>query len=528
MFRAQKVPGAKSSPADTPVNSNGAIARTNTQGTATAAQNESINIIVCGQAGVGKSSLINMLAGKTVAKTSSDAVGCTSKSDRYPITTPGDRKLTLWDTAGLDQWVTVPSPIAMQNLRERTTQLTASTGLSLVIYMMRGKPTENVINDYVSFKAFCDDQVAFVLVMTALDGVSDRAAWWSRNESHFHRAGIRSDGHACIVAARDDHNEEAYTESAKEVFKLIKEKAYLRDPWKADNRSIGTSKTSHSALVATPANGTSVNAQNTQNVAFNIIVCGQTGAGKSSLVNMLAGGPNEIARTSNDTIGCTLKSEPYPVTTPTGRKLTLWDTAGLEDGPTGRVSALEAMQNIRVLTLQLAASTGLSLIIYVVRGKNIDRLMKHYLLFKASCDDKVPFVLVVTGLDQESDRAGWWNTNESHFHQAGTQSDGHACIVATKDGHHKEAYTQSVREVFKLIETTCRPDPWKAERRSLFMGGINVVAAFLPSSKASVLYRELIKNDVEETEAKVAVKVYKLNIKSVKLNRAGRRTIVRS
>ncbi|KZP32056.1 hypothetical protein FIBSPDRAFT_849024 [Athelia psychrophila] len=240
---------------------------------------------------------------------------------------------------------------------------------------------------------------------------------------------------------------------------------------------------------------------------------------------MLNGGQTEVAKTSNDIIGCTFKSEPYDVTTPSGRKLTLWDTAGLDEGPTGRVTALAAMKNIRVLTLQLAASKGLSLIIYVVRGRLVGSIIKNYLLFKAFCDDQVPFVLVVTGLDGEPDRAGWWNRNEQYFHQAGIRSDGHACIVATRDDYNEKAYTESVRDVFELIETTSSQDPWKVDNKHWFIQTvINVVAILLASSKPSerskVLYRGLIDNDVEEDEAKAAVKVYKLNLKSA---RAGRK-----
>ncbi|KZP32062.1 hypothetical protein FIBSPDRAFT_849039 [Athelia psychrophila] len=239
---------------------------------------------------------------------------------------------------------------------------------------------------------------------------------------------------------------------------------------------------------------------------------------------MLNGGRTEVAKTSNDVIRCTFKSEPYDVTTPSGRKLTLWDTAGLDEGSTGPATALAAIKNIRGLTLQLAASEGLSLIIYMMRGKLVSSIIKDYLLFKAFCDDKVPFVLVMTGLDGESDKAGWWHRNEKHFRQAGIRSDGHACIVATKYDHNEKAYAESARDVFELIERTSSRDPWKVDKNWFIQTVINVVAVLTASSKPAertkVLYRGLIENDVEEDEAKAAVKVYQLNLKSV---RAGSR-----
>ncbi|KZP04587.1 P-loop containing nucleoside triphosphate hydrolase protein, partial [Athelia psychrophila] len=222
------------------------------------------------------------------------------------------------------------------------------------------------------------------------------------------------------------------------------------------------------------------------NKTTNIIVCGQAGVGKSSLINMLAGGQKEVAKTSNDIVGCTFKSDPYHVTTPSGRKLTLWDTAGLDEGPTGRVTTLAAMKNIRELTTQLADSTGLSLIIYMVRGRLVGSIRKNYLLFKAFCDGKVPFVIVVTGLDNESDRGGWWSRNEGHFREAGLIGEGHACIVSAKDGHNGTAYAESAKEVFKLIEDKAyRRDPWKVDKQNWFIQTVINVMEILLGSKSS-------------------------------------------
>jgi predicted GTPase len=43
------------------------------------------NIVIFGQTGAGKSSIINMLAGKPVAEVSECASGCTSSNKRYSI-----------------------------------------------------------------------------------------------------------------------------------------------------------------------------------------------------------------------------------------------------------------------------------------------------------------------------------------------------------------------------------------------------------------------------------------------------------
>ncbi|KZP27761.1 hypothetical protein FIBSPDRAFT_853310 [Athelia psychrophila] len=227
---------------------------------------------------------------------------------------------------------------------------------------------------------------------------------------------------------------------------------------------------------------------------------------------MLDGGRKEVAKTSNDIVGCTFKSEPYNVTAPSGQKFTLWDTAGLDEGPTGRVKASAAISNIRELTRQLAAPTGLSLIIYVVRGKILSSTQKNYLLFKAFCDSKVPFVLVVTGLDDVSNRAIWWEQNKSYFHRADLFSDGHACIVSSERRRTEKPYMESVKEVFDLIETTCPRDPWKADNKCWFIQtvvnvvGVLVASLAKTSERSNVLYRGLVDNGIEEGEAVVATR----------------------
>jgi small GTP-binding protein len=60
------------------------------------------NVVIFGDSGVGKSSLINMLTGGEAVKTSSSAIGCTFQSSRRDLAIDG-QKFNIWDTAGLDE-----------------------------------------------------------------------------------------------------------------------------------------------------------------------------------------------------------------------------------------------------------------------------------------------------------------------------------------------------------------------------------------------------------------------------------------
>lgn len=60
------------------------------------------NVVLAGETGVGKSSLINLIANKNIAGVSNDSLGCTSEIQNYH-TVIGRDSFEIWDTPGLDE-----------------------------------------------------------------------------------------------------------------------------------------------------------------------------------------------------------------------------------------------------------------------------------------------------------------------------------------------------------------------------------------------------------------------------------------
>ena len=85
---------------------------------------------------------------------------------------------------------------------------------------------------------------------------------------------------------------------------------------------------------------------------MNIILFGETGVGKSSVINLIAEKP--IAEVSPDVDGCTMNSKEYSFDVLT-RRIRLWDTVGLEEpqmGVNGYLAAIEkALALIRSLSI---------------------------------------------------------------------------------------------------------------------------------------------------------------------------------
>ncbi|KXN83772.1 hypothetical protein AN958_01099 [Leucoagaricus sp. SymC.cos] len=199
----------------------------------------------------------------------------------------------------------------------------------------------------------------------------------------------------------------------------------------------------------------------------NIVIFGETGTGKSSLINMLS--DNSVATVSNLAVGCTFESSPYRITID-GTQYTLWDTAGLNEGDAGSVPADTALGHLRDLVEKL--KDGLSLLVYCIRGARYRDIIKvNYDLFtEIICQGEVPVVIVVTGLENEERMEDWWTMNQNEFTSRGMNFAGHACVTTTKGKKDmfEEEYEESKEVLRTLIKNTCSGDAWAVDSNAWF------------------------------------------------------------
>ncbi|KAG1742213.1 P-loop containing nucleoside triphosphate hydrolase protein [Suillus lakei] len=195
----------------------------------------------------------------------------------------------------------------------------------------------------------------------------------------------------------------------------------------------------------------------------NIVIFGETGAGKSSLVNLITG--TQTALTSSDAMGCTTKTNVYDhdfVVRNKILKVKLFDTAGLDEGSEGTVPDKEAQRALKKLLQTLMEQDGIHLLIYCVQGARESlALRRNYMSLYSKVKEKVPIVIVVTRLEnQNPDMEQWWRNNEQSIANLRMILAGHACVTTvtideSDSPRLKQRREQSYRALCQLIEQ-CR------------------------------------------------------------------------
>ena len=159
------------------------------------------NVIFCGEEGVGKSSIINLLIGDPVAETNSRINSCTSDFRSYKINT-GMRQFLIWDTLGFCDPFIDRRKVA-ENAVGLIHEVSRQGGVDLLVFCKRAErlhPSE--VENYRLFQEFlCEGQVPVAVIVTHLDFLDPMERWWELNgEDLVWAMGKDVIGHACITS----------------------------------------------------------------------------------------------------------------------------------------------------------------------------------------------------------------------------------------------------------------------------------------------------------------------------------------
>jgi len=183
----------------------------------------------------------------------------------------------------------------------------------------------------------------------------------------------------------------------------------------------------------------------------NVVIFGDKGAGKSSLVNLILG--SQTARIASDASSSTLDAKPYDATIQ-DTLFRIYDTAGLHevqavDDPDRLIGAINKAYRL----VQSVADTGgfNLLLLCIQKDRFVDTWRYNYKLFyEFLCHGMVPVALVITHFDhEESEAVGWWTENQKEFAGKDFHIIKHVCI--TTNPEFNTAYEASRKKIHDLL-----------------------------------------------------------------------------
>jgi predicted GTPase len=360
-----------------------------------------------------------LIAGENIAVTSSDASGCTAGTNAYDISMirKETMKVKLVDTAGLDEGPrgTVPDKEARRILRKLLRTMTEQGDIHLVVYCVRGERAVRTLRrNYELIRSQVKKKkVPIILVITCLESYKpEMEDWWTVNERTISNLGMTFAGHACITTeTMTSMHMERRTKSYHVVCKLI-EQHYL-----ANQTGIHT-KLSRSTIHHVPR------------TERNVVIFGETGAGKSSLVNLMAG--KNVADTCCGIETCTTHWKEYSLDFG-GETFKVFDTVGLDEPQLGIPQYFDAVKNAYDLIQKLEREGGIDLLLFCMPAGRLKVMhQRNYQLFRHFvCYKKVPIVLAITNLERERENMeSWWTRNQEAFRKKKIRVNGHVCITA--------------------------------------------------------------------------------------------------
>lgn len=245
------------------------------------------------------------------------------------------------------------------------------------------------------------------------------------------------------------------------------------------------------------------------NVPPTVIFFGSTGAGKSSVINMLQNAPGHetaLAKVQSTLSSVTRQAQQF-VKVIGEKTFHVFDATGIDNS--GIDDAGQAIHDFyNVLKRQ---PNGINLIVLVIRGGRLARVESmNYNLIRLLCGFEMPIALVITGLEQVDDIDSWWRKYGHHDH---FQVDGHACITATRGRYdlYLSLYQESKSKVEALIASTTRVPGYKIEsttRLGNVLADIRSLVANTTDEREDQLYNLLLEYGLGARKAqKLAKKI---------------------
>ncbi|KAF8557992.1 hypothetical protein OG21DRAFT_1504664 [Imleria badia] len=190
--------------------------------------------ILFGEAGVGKSSVINLVVGDSVADVSSGINSCTLNYRSHKVNT-GMHQFLVWDTVGFN--ASIGHEVcgqAIENAVRLIQDLHKQGGVDLLVFCKKsGRLSASELNNFRLFQEFlCEGQIPVAFIITHLEFQNPMEKWWEVNgEGLLKACNLKTSavaGHACITSlALDDPQDQKLHDKLSQSRQLVQ--AMLED-----------------------------------------------------------------------------------------------------------------------------------------------------------------------------------------------------------------------------------------------------------------------------------------------------------
>lgn len=357
---------------------------------------------------MGETSVIDLIAGP-VGETGTPHAGRRALGGDVRSVTLDGKKFTLYASPASES-MSAPR----EEIQKMMVFLRENGGVHLLVYCMNALHPIKWIREThrtVACDSITSPRTPAVAVIVGVSDVAQQDSWWSRTTDALADQGPCFNDHTFIRMMNTGTQAPVgghISEICHALHVLILQNA--NSEMEADfqrgafykQRSIGNSFQSLLVMLARKASShTSIGSK-----ANDIVLVGEIGVGKSSLINLIAG--ETVAEVSSDTIACTRITAQYTLEEK-GRIFRLHDTPGLVDPQMGDKPFVDPIDTIQQLIRTLGNGSGPDLILFCVDNtKPTAAFKRNYCIFyKFICGSKVPFALAVTKLEEGADQ--WWN-----------------------------------------------------------------------------------------------------------------------
>ncbi|KAG2343531.1 hypothetical protein BDR05DRAFT_857056, partial [Suillus weaverae] len=146
------------------------------------------NVLIFGETGGGKSSIINLIMGRDTAQTSPDQETLAFTHTPYEVSL-GSRRFKLWEVSSIESMGFFQTLVLKWRLKKSYKRLCKDNGVYLLLYCMRGSMTERVlVRNYKSFINIVGStadpgRAPVAAVVTSLeDYPQNMDQWWTSNK----------------------------------------------------------------------------------------------------------------------------------------------------------------------------------------------------------------------------------------------------------------------------------------------------------------------------------------------------------